>query len=375
MRRASGFLLAFAVATLACTSARQRGGGSPPTLESALEREIEVREDATVFTLFALLNVAGYDEENREAGMHPVRVRVREALEKNLNPQLRKDLRAFYAQHAQEADTWSYSVVAMATSGPPSFTPTREWTDELVQDARFGDLAPLHELLRRFYQSARVEELYAPVRPAYLAVIGDYRGAIHRETAAALAYSRTQLTELTASGEREHPRVIPNLLDSYFRATSFVLENRFLSLEGPQEKVGYNPHEFLHAVTNPAVYGAALPAMDDLLREARAALEEPESRYTSPAAFVDENLVRALSLRYRVPEHPEKEPSLEKAMLEEWRSGYVLERYFWEQLAVYERQDADLRSFCGPMLGRLDPAAELRRWREARSSTAPHTGS
>lgn len=363
MRRANGFLLAVAVATLACTSARQRGGGSPPPmLESALEREIEIREDLTVFTLFALLNAAGYDEENREAGMHPVRVQVREALEKNLDPELRRDLRAFYAQHAQEADTWAYSVVAMATTGPPSFTPTREWTEELVQESRFGNLAPLHELLRRFYQSAGVDELYARVRPAYLQSIKDYREAIHRETAAALAYCKAQLTELTASGEREHPRVIPNLLDSYFRATSFVLENRFLSLEGPQEKVGYNPHEFLHAVTNPAVYGAALPAMDDLLREARAALEEPESRYTTAAAFVDENLVRALSLRYRVPAHPEKEASLEKSMLEEWRSGYVLERYFWEQLAAYERQDADLRSFCGPMLARLDPATELRRW-------------
>lgn len=294
--------------------------------------------------------------------MHPVRLQVREALKGTLDPELRAEIRAFYAQHAADADPWSYSVVAMATSGPPAFAPTKEWTDEIVNDARFARLAPLHDLLRRFHREAHVDDLYGRVRSAYVRYIGDYRQVIYRETATALAYCRVELPQLTASGERQRPRVIPNLLDSYFRATSFILENRFLSLEGPQETIGYNPHEFLHAVTNPAVYGATLPPMDDLLREARAALEEPESTYASAASFVDENLVRALSLRYRVLPHPEQEADLEQDMLEEWKSGYVLERFFWEQLAAYERQDKDLRTFCGPMLGRLDPAAELRRW-------------
>jgi hypothetical protein len=77
--------------------------------------------------------------------------------------------------------------------------------------------------------------------------------------------------------------------------------------------------------------------MDDLLKEARTALQEPDSGNPTAAAFVDENLVRALSLRYRVLTHPEEEAALERAMLEEWRSGYVLERFFWEQLAAFER--------------------------------------
>ena len=41
----------------------------PPALGLAanLEREVGVSEDLTVFTLFALLNAAGCDDENREA--------------------------------------------------------------------------------------------------------------------------------------------------------------------------------------------------------------------------------------------------------------------------------------------------------------------
>jgi hypothetical protein len=65
------------------------GSHRPPVLEPDLEREIEVREDLGVFTLFALLNAAGYDQENRAAGMHPVRIQVREALERTLDPGLR----------------------------------------------------------------------------------------------------------------------------------------------------------------------------------------------------------------------------------------------------------------------------------------------
>jgi hypothetical protein len=345
----------------------------PPAsgLAASLERGIGVSEDLTVFTLFALLNAAGYDDENREAGMHPVRLQVRQAVQQQLSPGFQEELRRFYDEHKQHASPWSYSVVAKATAGPPSFAPTAEWTQDLAQNPRFGPLSGLHGLLRRFYLEIPVQQLYEPVRPAYHQYIQRYRDAIFRETAAALQYCRVNLTELTASVERKNPVVIPNLLDSYERASSFNLDERFISVEGPQERIGYNPHEFVHAVTNPTVDTPATEALRDqlgpLMEEGLGVLRAPSSRYPTLAAFVDENLVRTISLRYLVPRRPERERELQLAMMGEWKSGYSLMRFFWEQLILYEQQAADLRQYYPTMLSRLDPANELARWRAART--------
>lgn len=319
---------------------------------------IEVSENATVFTLFALLNAAGYDVENRGA-MHPVRVTVRAELDRRVDPALRERIRAFYARHREDASPWSYSVVAMATSGPPAFTGTQEWK-EIAAEPRFGSLAELHGLLRDFYKAVDVPALYKTVEPEYAKYVSAYDAVIHREAAAALAYCRLKSVTPTSvpEGERVDPIVIPNLLESYEKAFSFVLGGRFVSVEGPQAEIGYNPHEFIHAVTNPAVYGDATRSMAKRLQPLAEA-----AKADSVPAFVDEDLVRAVALRYLAAAKPDRLPKLTEAMLKDYRDGHPLERFFWEQLAEYEKSSVDLRRYYPEMLARLDPEAELARWR------------
>jgi hypothetical protein len=52
-------------------------------------------------------------------------------------------------------------------------------------------------------------------------------------------------------------------------------------------------------------------------------------------------------------------------MMEEYRDGHVLERFFWEQLEAYERGGADIREYYPTMLSHLDPESELQRWNDA----------
>lgn len=82
-------------------------------VDEFIAKRINVSEDKTVFVLFALLNVAGYDEENNERGMHPVRVRVRERVSETIPGPLRERLRAFYQQH--QLGVYAYGVVAKLT--------------------------------------------------------------------------------------------------------------------------------------------------------------------------------------------------------------------------------------------------------------------
>ncbi len=98
------------------------------SLQTVLERKITVTENKTIFTLFCLLNLGGYDEENNPAGMHPVRVLVRQQLAREVPPDLAKRIGTFYGQH-KNAIPYDYSVVAMSTSGPTDFKFTSKWPE------------------------------------------------------------------------------------------------------------------------------------------------------------------------------------------------------------------------------------------------------
>lgn len=341
-------------------------GSQDAKLESQIKRRVELVEDSTIFTLFALLNVAGYDDENRETGMHPVRRTIRAQLDTLVSPEFRTRLRDFYDLHRAHASPWTYGVVAKASSGPPDFAPDSVWTNDLAGRGEFAGMEKMHAFLREFHRKVPVEQLYAGVGKDYTEYIRDYRNAVRREVTAALSYARIRdVSELTGFGEVEHCVVVPNLLESYDRATSFILRDTLYSVEGPREKLGYNPHEFIHAVTNPAVYDSRLSTQSEKARPILEALRMTgaEANFRSPAALLDESLVRAVTLRYPWARASEEErATLESHMMEEYRAGYILERFFWEQLDGYEKSALPLRQFYPAMLESLDVLQEIRRW-------------
>jgi hypothetical protein len=339
-------------------------GAGPHSLESQIKNRVKLVEDPTIFTLFSLLNVAGYDDENRTGGMHPVRLRIRAEIDTLVSPEFKARLREFYEVHHASASTWTYCVVAKASSGPPDFAPDSVWTQKLAGKGEFNGMEKVHALLREFHRKIPVERLYEEVQPAYEAYIRAYRKTVHKEVAAALAYARVRdISELPGQGQVAV--VIPNLLESYRRATSFVLGDTLYSVEGPQEKMGYNPHEFIHAVTNPAVYDPRLSEKSEKARPVLEALRstDAEESFRSPAALLDESLVRAVSLRYNLGQaSPAEKAAAERDMLQEYRSGYILERYFWEKLADYENSNQTLRQYYPVMLDSLNVLSEIRRW-------------
>jgi len=373
VRSKARLALALTVCLLGSSACGRGAHGVHGNLESQIKRRVKLVEDPTIFTLFALLNQAGYDEENRSAGMHPVRLRVRAEVDTLISPEFKGRLREFYDVHRASASTWTYCVVAKASSGPPDFAPDSVWTKELAGKGEFNGMEKVHALLREFHRKLPVDRLYGDVRKEYVASIHAYRKAVHTEVAAALAYCRVHDVSELAGGQV--CVVVPNLLDSYRRATSFVLGDTLYTIEGPQEKAGYNPHEFIHAVTNPAVYDPGLAEKSEKARPVLEALRavKAEGDFRSPAALLDESLVRAVSLRYRTAgATPEEVASLEQDMLKEYRAGYVLERYFWEKLADYEKSTQSLRKYYPVMLDSLNVLQEIRRWQaDIQASSSP----
>lgn len=365
------FTIAFIGAPILVQSDQTKSSSQGSSLDEFISNRINVPEDKTIFTLFAMLNVAGYDEENNPQGMHPVRLRVREQISKSIPETLKTRLQAFYQAHKSTSISYNYSVVAKVTSGPPDFTFTKEWKD-IEGYPQFGQLKELPELLREFYKAVPVEAVYEDVRGEYLNHIKDYRQAIKGEVSKAMAYCRVKsVNELAGGGETKYAVVILNLLESYSRANSFALEAGFYSIDGPQKKVGYNPHEFVHSITNPISYNPRYRKLQQRaqpLFDAAREIEEIKEGFNKIDGFFDECLVRAISLKYLDTGDPKRAAVLRDAMMNEYKSGYILERFFYEQLGDYEKSKKPLREYYPQMLNRLNVTKEIERWRQEAKS-------
>jgi hypothetical protein len=335
-------------------------------LAALIGKRLSVSENRTVFTLFALLNVAGYDEENNSQGMHAVRKRVRERLARVTPSPLRQRLQAYYRQHSKAATNHSYTAVALATSGPPGFTPTQSFA-EITAESPYRELKGLPGLLREFHANVPADSLYEDVRGEYQAYAGRYLTAVRDEVLKVMNYCRvSNSNELAGGGELKHAVVIPNLLDSHHCAFSLVLDDTFYSVEGPQTQLGYNPHEFIHSTTNPMTYNSsyqdeqkrALPVFDAVKD-----LPDIRSTYGTLQSFLDECLVKAIELKYLDTGDAKRSERLRSAMMTSYRKGYILTRYFYEQLALYDQTYKPLREFYPEMLRRLDGGKELARWK------------
>jgi hypothetical protein len=371
--RISRIALLFVVSVCGYLFSGQRLAGAlgpdgPESIEGFINKRLTVEENRAIFDVFALLNAGGYDDENSPDGMHSVRKMVREQISETTPAPLRQAVRQYYKGHAVDNVNYAYGVVAVATSGPPRFAFSKGWA-EIAGQSPFSRLADLPALLREFHKNARLDSIYGRVRSEYAKAASARRGAVLREVAAVMEYCGAKTPkELAGNGEVKRAIIVPNLLESYEAAFSFVWDDIFYSVEGPQRYPGYNPHEFVHSITNPLSYdpkyqqerqGAAR------LFETARRLPDIGSSLTGLDAYFDENLVRAISLKYLEKSDSQRAEKLHKEMMQEYRQGYILERFFYEELSDYERSGQPLRLYYSRMLSRLDAENELKRWERA----------
>jgi len=145
-----------------------------------------------------------------------------------------------------------------------------------------------------------------------------------------------------------------------------VLSDTLNSVEGPHRIIGFTPHEFVHGITSSISYN---PQYKTLQEPARPLYDLAKTipdvgDIESLQNFLDENLVRAISLKYLDDGESVRSQHLRDRMTQEYRSGYVLERFFYDQLADYEKSGLPLAAYYQTMLKRLDVRHELERWKQ-----------
>src|ERR1019366_9642122 len=224
---------------------------------------------------------------------------------------------------------------------------------------------PAH-LLRELYATAPIEKIYAGVQSDYRTYLDAYRAAIVREVSKVMSYCRTSTLGEVAGAKVQRAIVLPNLLDSFDNAFGFVLSDTLNSVEGPHRIIGFTPHEFVHSITSSISYNPQYETLQDPARpifelaKTLPGIDDVESLQN----FLDENLVRAISLKYLDDETPALSSHHRELMVNEYSSGYILERFFYDQLGDYEKSTLPLSVYYPTMLKRLDAKYELARWKQ-----------
>ena len=211
---------------------------------------VQLQADERLFTLFAALNAGGYDEENNERGMSPVRVQVRAALanrrgeETSPLPSLAR-LRPYFQMcrfiHVSQCATW------ILQRGPaPRFARA---ADGWALDAPAFPFLGFDRALAAFYAEADIASLWQAQRPAYDAEIARYRGLVTPAVDEVFAYLK--ITQPPTEGVI----VLPNLLDAYWRGYGPRVGDLSYVVMGPavEPNIGLIQHEAMHPILNPLV--------------------------------------------------------------------------------------------------------------------------
>src|SRR6188474_1851254 len=128
---------------------------------------VTIQPDLRLFTTMAALNAAGFDVELASSQYHPVREAVR-TFAKDVDPDLISRLKSFYiarkGSQTDEAQLAKYISLAVNLTGAPSFKPvSRE--EALPPDAR--SVIGFVDLLREYYEKARLSQRWTDLRPEY----------------------------------------------------------------------------------------------------------------------------------------------------------------------------------------------------------------
>lgn len=299
---------------------------TPSALPSA---PVTIVADERIFTLMAALNASGYDDENNEQGMHPVRQAVRAALAaKPLSTRLWLHTQLCRRLHESKCIEW-----ILQRGAPPTFARAVDgwWVD--VPAFLFAGFATA---LQDFYGEADIATLWREYKPAYEAEAARYQE--HLDPALQTVYRYLGV----APAADAYVVMAPDLLNAYWRGYGPQIGPISYIISGPalDPNVGLLQHEVMHPIMNPLV-DANLGVIEPAQTERLWAALQPHmpSSYSTWQSAMYESTIRAIEVRLLPPE------DREYAMQREEAAGFLLIRPLADQLADYEASGVDIRTY------------------------------
>ena len=207
---------------------------------------LTVQADLNIFTLYSFLNTVGYDDENNKSGMHPQRIQIRNNLFKIAEDLDTSDFKSYFQTYYLEnkVHLFHFNTYALSLSKDTDF--------KLVNTNYSTSLLPnLNSILKDFYSKFGIKALWERMAESHNIISAKYNEVSENIVNIAQSYfSEKPDSKITIT-------VVPNLLESYFRNKSILIENDLYLLFGPYKNNGANTegisHEYLHLLVNPII--------------------------------------------------------------------------------------------------------------------------
>lgn len=363
-----------------------------PSLVDPSGDAVSLINSETLFTMAAALNACGYDEGLDESD--PIRLHIREEMNKALAAgenarKARDQLCLFVAQHKMTGtvkDISQYISLALYLTPPPALETAVELPEMPPDSTQVVEILPL---LRDFAREVDLHGIWATNRRSYDEDISRLHDPLNNMIFSTNIYLKMPAS--TYDGRRflvvVEPMLSPRTINARIYGPDFVV---VVSPVNGAIRMGDVRHTYLHYLIEPLLYQRAT-AMDrflPILKEVREAPLEVQFR-TDIVVLTIECLIKAVEVRtmdtgipaYVLPTDAkradfaqvEHDKGVVQARMEQVRQnrlhheetqGFVLSRYFYEQLTHFEKDPASLKDTIGELVYSMDVDHEQHRARQ-----------
>lgn len=326
--------------------------------------QLEVSE--TFFTLAAALNSCGYDA-GLEASMplrQTVRAEVQSAVAQSPEAkQTRNAICQFWIDHqlpGKDNDVTPYLSLALDLGRPPAFAPTLSEADLAPDAAR---VLGVISLLKKFYQAAGIQALWQKHQAEYQALVNQLHDPISQVLTQTDQYLKISFNNYP--GQRFVVYLEPLLSPAQVDSRNFG-SNYFMVVSPDHEKHVRFPeirHTYLHFVLDPMAlsHGNALKQLEPVLEDVRNA-PMGQAFKNDISLMVNECLIRAIEARTTIPKS--NEAARNAYVQHSVEEGFVLTRFFYDQLGDFEKESTGLKNAYGNLLNAMSLDRERKRARE-----------
>jgi tetratricopeptide (TPR) repeat protein len=354
--------------------------------EPGVTSKLTLETSETLFSVLAAINSCGYDQELGSSD--PLRLQIRKEVEEAANSseaaqQARNQLCRFYRDHQQadnSRDLAQYVSLALYLGDPPNFSPVIKEAD-LPPDAAY--VLGLVPLLQTYYRATGLQRIWEKHHAEYEALVERFHEPVADIIQRTDFYLKLPLSGYL--GRRFAVFIEPMGAPGQVNARNYGADY-FLVLSSARGdlKLDSIRHTYLHYVLDPLSMkrGTSFKRLEPIATAvATAPIDESYKRDIS--LLVTESLIKAIEARLlkanvRVPRNDkaarealerERRAKSEQAVTE----GFVLTRYFYDALIVFEPDPVGLKDIYGDWLYGIDVDKEKKRAAEVTfaSSSAP----
>jgi hypothetical protein len=317
----------------------------------------------TVFAVLASINSCGYD-----AGLEasdPVRTEIRNEItaavqaSDDIKP-IQQVMCQFYNDHTQPdpAQTLSQFVsLALFLGPPPTFTPKAKEVDVAPDAQPLLGFAPL---VQAFYEHAGLHAIWEKHRAQYTALVNPYYGPLSKILFDTGIYLR--IPDSGGPGHQFFVYIEPLGSSSEVNARTYGADYYLVISPGPNTalKLDQIRHAYLHYLLDPfsLKYPEEMHRMGPILEAVKSA--PMDASYKDDAGLlIVECLIHAVEIRTTGSKQT-PEAVRDKAIDASAAQGFVLTRYFYDQLVQFEKGPLGFRAAFPKMLDGIDARREAR---------------